>query len=67
MKDLDYARCKACDTRFYPQWREDREAFEDLCPVCLGAALSDEDDDSDSDLDAFTDSIDWGQHDNEWD
>jgi len=38
--DKGYARCKACDRRFYPQWRKDRNEFEELCWSCLPAAIS---------------------------
>jgi len=30
-----YARCRACNTRFYPQWRERFKKFEDMCFKCL--------------------------------
>ena len=39
LDDLAYARCKACDASFYPQWRPARQAFEELCPACLKAAF----------------------------
>lgn len=39
LNDLSYARCKACDTRFYPSWREERGCFEDLCSTCIKEAF----------------------------
>lgn len=40
-----YARCKACDSSFYPPWREEIKQFEDLCNYCLQRVYSDEDED----------------------
>jgi hypothetical protein len=37
--DRNYARCKACDTPFYPVWREEQGCFEDLCYKCLPIAM----------------------------
>jgi len=39
LDELSYARCKACDTLFYPAWRPSRGSFEDLCHVCKPAAI----------------------------
>lgn len=46
VREIGYARCKACDTQFYPSWRDDIKPcgtrvkrFEDLCNVCLSSAL----------------------------
>lgn len=50
LDDMKYARCKACDTAFYPVWIPQREGFEELCHVCKPIAikaafmLEDEDD-----------------------
>jgi hypothetical protein len=33
LDDLAYARCKACNTRFYPA--EERGEFEDMCNACI--------------------------------
>jgi hypothetical protein len=45
-EDKNYARCKACDSSFYPAWRKDVGMFEDLChrclPIALYAAISDD-------------------------
>jgi hypothetical protein len=30
-----YARCKACDSQFYPLWIKEWGIFEELCPKCL--------------------------------
>lgn len=38
MDDITYARCKACDTPFYPVWRQDIRQFEDLCYDCIQKA-----------------------------
>jgi len=32
--ELGYARCKACDKRFYPRWLERFKVFTDLCYRC---------------------------------
>lgn len=37
--------CKACDRLFAPVWHEDRQAFEELCWVCLPLALGYQPDD----------------------
>lgn len=47
LEDRGHVRCKACDRPFYPQWRRDKRAFEELCFVCLPASYyqTEEDDD----------------------
>ena len=35
MNKKAYARCRACDTQYYPRWREDIEQFEDMCDTCI--------------------------------
>lgn len=39
LEDMAYARCKACDTQFYPSWREERGEFEELCSTCIRHAF----------------------------
>jgi hypothetical protein len=43
MKDeLDaksYARCKACNGQFYPQWNKITDSFEDMCWKCVPIAM----------------------------
>ena len=34
LSDKAYARCKACNTRFYP--RQIGDDFESMCDTCLG-------------------------------
>jgi hypothetical protein len=50
--DTNYARCKACNTSFYPSWDKYKREFEELCTDCLTeariAAFSDFDDDDNS-------------------
>ena len=40
-----YARCKACNRRYYPKWNIYRKEFESLCwsckPIAIAAALTD--------------------------
>ena len=33
-----YARCKGCDSSFYPRWRARLKQFEELCDYCRQAA-----------------------------
>jgi hypothetical protein len=33
--DIAYSRCKACNRSFYPAWREETKAYEDLCWTCM--------------------------------
>ena len=40
MEQETYSRCKACDTAFYPRWRERQQSFEELCSPCLRAAFA---------------------------
>lgn len=39
MTKRSYARCKACDNKFYPAWRERRKEFESLCNKCLPISI----------------------------
>jgi hypothetical protein len=39
IKDNRYSRCRCCDGRFYPQWKEERGEFEDMCGKCLGKSF----------------------------
>ena len=39
LTDIAYARCKACDSRFYPAWREEHQEFEELCSTCIKEAF----------------------------
>ena len=39
LNDTGYARCKACDKRFYPQWNKKSKDFEELCWKCLPIAI----------------------------
>ena len=34
-----YARCKACDNRFYPRWIAKAGVFEDMCHFCLNISM----------------------------
>lgn len=45
--EMNSARCKACDKKFHPMWREEHECYEELCWVCLAAALDISDDTND--------------------
>lgn len=33
-RKYSYARCKACDSKFYPYWNDKADSFEDLCNPC---------------------------------
>lgn len=46
-----YARCKACDSSFYPAWLSEHNCFEELCYTCKQIALGN--DTADSELDAI--------------
>ena len=48
--DISYARCKACDQPFYPQWNYKHRQFEELCWICLPMALGNEVDKGDRDF-----------------
>ena len=37
--DKSYARCKACNTSFYPSWNKKAGAFEELCWKCLPISI----------------------------
>ena len=40
LNERGYARCKACDRRFYPKWHQDRKQFEDMCWQCLPISIA---------------------------
>lgn len=47
MDDVAYARCKACDSPFYPVWRPEIKQFEELCYDCIQKAYQPYDTDDD--------------------